>query len=137
MMTTLIYDGTFEGLLTAVFEVYDRRLDRVNLQKSDLGANALFEDKLQVITDEARANRVLKGLKQKVSSTGVQRLYAAHLAEMDSDANTLLGYIRYAFDSAMNIEEILATGLCCAYQRWYVWLGAKNIGWRPLCVSRN
>jgi hypothetical protein len=70
MMTTLIYDGTFEGLLTAVFEVYDRRLDRVNLQKTDLGADALFEDKLQVITDEARANRVLKGLKQKISSMG-------------------------------------------------------------------
>ncbi|MES2064867.1 MAG: TIGR03915 family putative DNA repair protein [Bacteroidota bacterium] len=105
MMTTLIYDGTFEGLLTAVFEVYDRRLDRVNLQKTDLGTDALFEDKLQVVTDEARANRVLKGLKQKISSMGVQRLYAAHLAEMDSDANSLLGYIRYAFDSVLNIEE--------------------------------
>ena len=104
-MTTLIYDGTFEGLLTAVFEVYDRRLDRVNLQKTDLGADVLFEGKLQVITDEARANRVLKGLKQKISSMGVQRLYAAHLAEIDSDANSLLGYIRYVFDSIQNIEE--------------------------------
>jgi hypothetical protein len=28
MTTTLIYDGTFEGLLTAVFEVYDRKLGK-------------------------------------------------------------------------------------------------------------
>jgi probable DNA metabolism protein len=104
-MITLIYDGTFEGLLTAVFEVYDRRLDKVNLQQSDISSEILFEEKLQVITDERRANRVLNGLKQKISSTGLQRLYAAHLTEMDSDANTLLGYIRYAFDSAINIEE--------------------------------
>jgi probable DNA metabolism protein len=104
-MTTLVYDGTFEGLLTSVFEVYDRRLDRVNLQKTGLDNNAMFEDKLQVVTDDTRANRVLKGLKQKISSMGVQRLYAAHLAEMDGEDNSLLGYIRYAFDAGQNIEE--------------------------------
>ncbi|MCO5934984.1 TIGR03915 family putative DNA repair protein [Mucilaginibacter sp. RB4R14] len=105
MMTTLVYDGTFEGLLTSVFEVYDRKLDRVNLQKTRLDSNALFEDKLNVITDNGRANRVLKGLKQKISSMGLQRLYSAHLAEMDGEDNNLLGYIRYAFDARQNIEE--------------------------------
>ena len=104
-MTTLIYDGTFEGLLTAVFEVYDRQLDKVNLQKNGYNNNAMFEDTLQVITDEARAARVLKGLQQKVSSIGIQRVYAAHLTEIESDSNTLMGYIRYAFDTAQNIEE--------------------------------
>lgn len=104
-MTTLVYDGTFEGLLTSVFEVYDRRLQHVNLQKMGLNSNALFEDTLQVITDDIRANRVLKGLKQKISSMGVQRLYAAHLAEIEGDENSLLGYIRYAFDAGQNIEE--------------------------------
>ncbi|MFD0765020.1 TIGR03915 family putative DNA repair protein [Mucilaginibacter lutimaris] len=104
-MTTLIYDGTFEGLLTAVFEVYDRKLDKVNLQKSCLDSSAMFEDKLQVITNEERAKRVLKGLGTKISAMGVQRLYAAHLAEMVGEDNTLLGYIRYAFDAGQNIEE--------------------------------
>lgn len=104
-MTTLIYDGTFEGLLTAVFEVYDRKLDKVNLQKNGTDTSAMFEDKLQVITDEARANRVLKGLSRKISAMGVQRLYAAHLAEMDGEDNNLMGYLRYAFDAKQNIEE--------------------------------
>jgi probable DNA metabolism protein len=105
MMTTLIYDGSFEGLLTAVFEVYDRRLDKVNLQKDDVDSSAMFEEKLQIITDEVRATRVLKGLTQKISAMGLQRLYAAHLTEIHSDANSLMGYIRYAFDSAQNIED--------------------------------
>jgi probable DNA metabolism protein len=105
MITTLIYDGTFEGLLTAVFEVYDRKLTLVNLQKTGQDISAMFENKLQVTTDEARATRVLKGLKQKISSMGVQRLYAAHLAEIDGDENNLMGYIRYAFDAAQNIED--------------------------------
>ena len=104
-MTRLIYDGTFEGLLTAVFEVYDRKLIQVNLQKNADADSAMFEDVLQIITDDIRANRVLKGLNQKLSTNGVQRIYIAHLSEMQNEENHILGYIRYAFDSKQNIED--------------------------------
>ncbi|AMR32918.1 DNA metabolism protein [Mucilaginibacter sp. PAMC 26640] len=104
-MTTLIYDGTFEGLLTVIFEIYAQNLGLVKLQTGVERDGALFENVLTVVTDEARATRVLKGLKQKVSSTGVQRLYAAHLAEISGEDLNLVGYIRHAFDSAINIEE--------------------------------
>lgn len=104
-MTTLIYDGSFEGLLTAVFEVYDRRLLYVNLQKGEWQSKALFDEVIAVVTDTDKANRVLKGLRQKLSAMGLQRLYAAHLAEIDGEHNMLLGYIRYVFDAGHNIEE--------------------------------
>lgn len=104
-MYTLVYDGTFEGLLTAIFEIYERKLFHVKLIKGEWRATALFEEVLQVITDENRANRVLKGLRKKLSSTGVQRLYIAHMAEMDNEESTLLGFIRYVFDTDQNVEE--------------------------------
>lgn len=104
-MTTLIYDGTFEGLLTAVFEIYERKLGQVKLHKGEWLNTAMFEDVLRVVTDEARANRVLKGLKQKMSPLSVQRLYAAHLGEIEGEDINLLGFMRYAFDSQANIEE--------------------------------
>ena len=31
MMTTLLYDSTFEGLLTAVFEVFEYKYDAVEI----------------------------------------------------------------------------------------------------------
>lgn len=104
-MHTLLYDGSFEGLLTAAFEVYEHRLVNVNLQRGEQQHNALFDEVIQVITDEARAKRVLKGLKTKLSAMGLQRLYVAHLAEIDGEDNVLLGYIRYVFDAGQNIEE--------------------------------
>ena len=104
-MTTLFYDGTFEGLLSVVFEIYERKLTLVKLQKGDCYNSALFEDVLTIITSEAHANRVLKGLHQKLSPTGVQRLYMAHIAEMENEENNLVGYIRYVFDSPKNIED--------------------------------
>ncbi|MFD2871227.1 TIGR03915 family putative DNA repair protein [Mucilaginibacter ximonensis] len=104
-MTTLFYDGTFEGLLTAVYEIYDRKLALVKLFKGRRQAGAMFEETLDVITNEAYATRVLKGLRKKLSPNGVQRLYIAHMAEMDDEENNLVGYIRYVFDSAENIED--------------------------------
>lgn len=105
MTSTLIYDGTFDGLLTAAFEVYERRLTYVNLQKGEWRNEALFTEVIIIITDERKAQRVLKGLKTKLSAMGLQRLYAAHLAEIDGEDNVLLGYIRYVFDAGQNIEE--------------------------------
>ena len=76
-MTRLIYDGTFEGILTAVFEIYERRLTHVLMETGEFYSTALFEDLINVITDEARAGRVLNGLRKKISATGIQRLYIA------------------------------------------------------------
>ena len=105
MGTTLLYDGSFEGLLTAVFEIYEHKMGFVTLEKEEQYTAAMFQQVIRVVTDEARAARVLKGLKLKISAMGVQRLYAAHLAGMDGEENNLLGYIRYAFDAKENIEE--------------------------------
>lgn len=104
-MTALFYDGTFEGLLTAIFEIYDRKLSAVKLFKGEQQAAAMFQDVLNVVTNEVYATRVMKGLRKKLSPNGVQRLYIAHMAEMDNEDNNLVGYIRYVFDSIGNIED--------------------------------
>lgn len=104
-MNTLVYDGTFEGLLTAVFEIYERKLYPVKLLKGEWRNAALFEEVIPVVTDEGRANRVLRGLRKKLSAAGVQRLYISHLAEIEGEDCNVLGFIRYVFDSDQNIEE--------------------------------
>ncbi|TFF39633.1 TIGR03915 family putative DNA repair protein [Mucilaginibacter psychrotolerans] len=103
--TALIYDGTFEGLLCAAFEVYAFKLQGVKLHAGNCYSSAFFEDVISVITDEKRASRVLKGLRERLSPMGIQRLYTAHLAGIAGEDHNLLGYIRHVFDSAVNIEE--------------------------------
>ncbi len=104
-MTRLIYDGTFEGLLTAVFEIYERKLNYINLQKTGVASTAMFEDVINVITDNSRASRVLNGLKKKLSANGVQRVYIAHMSEIENEENNIIGFIRHVFDAGQNIEE--------------------------------
>ncbi len=104
-MTRLIYDGTFEGLLSAVFEIYAKKLTVVTIQKEGAFTSAMFEDVITIITDSSRAVRVLKGLTQKISPEGIKRIYIAHLGEFEYEDNNILGFIRYAFDSNQNIED--------------------------------
>jgi probable DNA metabolism protein len=104
-MTRLIYDGTFEGLLTAIFEIYAHKLSKVSLQRKNNGEHVMFENVQEITTDEARAGRVLKGLRLKLSGSALQRLYIAHLAEIDKEENTIAGYIKYVFDSEKNVED--------------------------------
>jgi len=104
-MYTLVYDGTFEGLLTAVFEIYERKLYPVKLLKGEWRNSALFEEVIPIVTDETRAGRVLKGLRKKLSAAGVQRLYISHMTEIAGEDCNILGFIRHVFDSDQNIEE--------------------------------
>jgi probable DNA metabolism protein len=104
-MTRLLYDGTFEGMLTAVFEIYDHKFINVNLQKEGSYNGAMFENVVTITTDDVRASRVLEGLKKKLSPNSIQRLYIAHLAGIENEDNTILGYVRYAFDASRDIED--------------------------------
>ena len=65
----------------------------------------MFENIVTITTDNVRAARVLDGLKKKLSPNSVQRLYIAHLAGIENEDNTILGYIKYAFDTRRNIED--------------------------------
>lgn len=104
-MINLIYDGTFEGFLTLVFEVYEHKLGLVKIFREGLVQPNFFDDKRSILSDQTKANRVLKGLQQRLSAGGVQRLYAAYLSDIEGEENNLLGFIRYAFSSKEQVEE--------------------------------
>lgn len=104
-MTILEYDGTFEGLLTVIFEVYEHKLGLVKICRSGSPQQVFFTDKRSIASDPAKANRVLKGLTERLSAGGVQRLYAAHLSELEGEEDNLLGFIRYVFSSKEAVED--------------------------------
>ena len=104
-MINLVYDGTFEGLLTIVFEVYEHKLNPVKIYREGVTQQSFFDAKRSIVSDPAKASRVLKGLTQKLSAAGVQRLYAAHLSEIEGEEDNLLGFIRYAFSSNEAVEN--------------------------------
>lgn len=107
-MTQLIYDGTFEGWLTAVFDIYDYKLKDVVFSKNEASEALLFSNVQIVTTDNTKAQRVLKGLKQRLPTDGFANIYSAFLSENYQIEENLFRYIQYAFSSTVNIEQDLA-----------------------------
>jgi len=101
----LIYDGTFEGLLTAVFEVYNHKWTEVTICRKDkLPALGLF-DNFEVMSDPQKAARVLKGLETKVSAETIKNFYWCFLSELDGIEDQILRFVRYAFASGQPVES--------------------------------
>lgn len=104
-MTTLIYDGSFGGWLTCVFEVYERKLDEVRIVKTGGIIPDVFGHTLEVETDETKAKRVWTGLSKKLSPAATERIFSTALSEIPGAENYLLSYTRYVFSSPENVEE--------------------------------
>ncbi len=105
MHTTISYNGSWEGLLTVVFEFFDRKLEHVKIVNSEHYQPDVFSDYLPLATDAARAQRVLTGLKKKLSPEAVKKLFRCYLSEQPGIENHILDYIRLTFSSPSSIES--------------------------------
>jgi probable DNA metabolism protein len=103
-METVIYDGSFEGWLTAVFTVFEHRFRQARISNSKDFQQSMFGKEFQVTTDEMKAQRVWKGLEQRLSKSALHQLYKSWLSELPGMDNTLLFYVQYAFSSKFSIE---------------------------------
>lgn len=103
-MTIFIYDKTFEGLLTAVFDAYFRKtFPDALLSEGD--TLPLFHDEvLTVVTDEEKAGRVWRGLQKKLSGSALACITQSWLSELPEIGMLLFRYIRKAIDAPRSIE---------------------------------
>ena len=67
-MTIFIYDHTFDGLLTCLFEVYNRKTFPDLLLKDGEPLPLFVDEVINVETFEEKHNRVWQGLQKRLSS---------------------------------------------------------------------
>ena len=94
-MTTLVYDGSFEGLMTAVFEVFEYRYDPAAIvSQQNHHSENFFDEVHPVITDETKADRVIKKLEENLGKGGVKQLLLVYLSERAESGNLILSAVR-------------------------------------------
>lgn len=126
-MNIFLYDKTFEGLLTSVFEAYSRRIfpDTLLLEGEPL---PLFYDEIfTVITDEEKSGRVWRGLQKKLSSAALACLAQCWLAEEPETPMLLFRYIRKAIDAPRSIETNFADPDVLEFSRMW-----KRVDWERI-----
>jgi len=100
----LKYDGSFEGFLTCVFTAYEQKLQVVEIIPAGENQNQLFSETETIITEDLKAQRVLRALKTKVSIHGVRRIRFAFLSEKQGMELRLYKMIRYIFSMPEKAE---------------------------------
>jgi probable DNA metabolism protein len=103
-MTFLLYDKTFTGLVTAIFECYERKLFAVRIVSSEDAVEG-FCMSIPVVSDPVKAQRVLKGLAEKTSVQVVENFHACFLSEDDMREDILLLFCRYVFASKTDVSR--------------------------------
>jgi probable DNA metabolism protein len=103
-MTTVLYDGTFAGLMTAIFEVYERKIVSPHIRDQSTSTTDVFSTCHKVTTDMTKATRVWNGLHTRITSGMGHNVYACFLSREQNIENVLLGFARYVFSSERNIQ---------------------------------
>lgn len=107
-MQLLCYDGSFDGFLTAVFEVYEYKFQQPSIVSIEKKTNSLFQQNHVVITNTQKAERVLKKLQQKISIPTIKNLIAVFLSELHQAENMLFRFIQKVLANENNIETNFA-----------------------------
>ena len=126
-MTIFIFDNTFEGLLTSVFEAYSRRTFPDALLPEGEPLPLFHEEVFTVITEEEKAKRVWRGLQKKLSSGALSCLAQCWLAEEAETPMLLFRYIRKAIDAPRSIETNFADPDVLEFSRMW-----KRVDWERL-----
>ena len=101
-----VYDGTPEGLLTAVFQAYANHED-----PEDIVQGAAFQPRLDqsvrtIETDAALAERVKHGLVRATGKAGFNAVLHASLSDDAQAGSVVYRFIRYAMRSNANRAAI-------------------------------
>jgi probable DNA metabolism protein len=103
-LISLLYDGSLEGFLTAVFEAYERKFQVHSIRKEGNLMQNLFGESLFIEADKTKANRVWEGFKSKVTGIGTDYVLCALLSELPDVEDALLGFIKHVFSHPENVE---------------------------------
>lgn len=104
-MKTILYDGTFDGLLSAIFDSYDLKIEVGRFTPAFDYAETLFTQPIHCIFDKNKAARVKKGLIKKTSKKALTLLYHCFLSEEANIEIRIYQYIKSAMASPISIED--------------------------------
>ncbi len=105
-MVSYNYDGSFDGLLTAVFDSYSRR-ERIDVLSRGvmLQTNLFSDDAYSVMTDENKAVRVWNALAKKLSKGALGAIATAYLCTDDAGDVVVYRFVCRVIDSEQSIEN--------------------------------
>ncbi len=118
----LVYDGSFNGFLTAIFVGINEKIEIVGFQKTSSPQKGLFTETKIINTHISKAKKVWNSIEKK-NGTILKNVYFAFLSEAEGIEFMLYKYIQklYALLEPIELEQLAAIELKIVQL-------AKNVG---------
>lgn len=112
-------DGTFEGLLTSLFESFTTRRPPIAVKAAGEQLE-IFQKYVTITTDTEKSDRVWRGLKKHLGREGRRKIFEAHLSRQPDVETLIYRFVRSAIsvrNSSKNDEDLSASILVAKIAR--------------------
>lgn len=107
-MYSYIYDGSFEGLLTAIYEAYYSHKEPGSIITTKNPQMNLFDTYYTVMTDTEKAGKVYNAVKEKISHKALKDIYYVYLCDAEEDRGMLIhDYLKLGWKYGKKLEQYM------------------------------
>lgn len=110
-----LYDGTFDGLLTIVFECYLQKSIPSNIVSETEYISSFLEQPKHIITDEVKSKRIWNGIYHSISYTALYDCYYSFLSCQKGKEMLILKYLLHGFMVGSRISNQLSIDYVIRY----------------------
>ena len=98
-MISYVYDGSFEGLLCCIFEIFNTKKPPISILPQQHYQINLLEEALVVVTHEDQVARVLAGVDERTDGQASSMIYKMFLSELPAVEMTIYHFIQVIIKS--------------------------------------
>jgi probable DNA metabolism protein len=107
-MLYYIYDGTFDGLLTAIYDAYYKKDSPEQIVPQNNFTDNFLISKIYIQTDEEKSKKVHDAIIGKISKDAMTNIMYAYLAEHENAGIYILDYLRFGFKVGKIVDSYLS-----------------------------
>lgn len=107
-MLYYIYDGTFDGLLTAIYDAYYKKDSPEQIVPLNNFADNFLISKIYIKTDEEKSKKVHDAIIEKISKYAMTNIMYAYLSEHENAGIYILDYLRFGFKVGKIVDSYLS-----------------------------
>ena len=102
-----LYDGSFEGLLTAIFRAIYQKETPLEIKEDKNIQKSFSVEYVKVITDLKKSERISKSICKFISHTAWKNVYYTYLSDTENKGKLCLDYIKAGYYFGKSVNEHL------------------------------
>ncbi len=106
-MNIFIYDGSFEGLLTAIYEAFYRRIAPEDIVPQERHKPDLLTTPTFIEACPEKADKVYNSILKKISKETLQYIYYVFISEEENAGRYIFDYLRLGWRLGFDINQHL------------------------------